>query len=92
MNGHDIHKEIMKLTEELEKAPRWALAYAFASQAIFSRLQFAPSAEAAIAAARCEILPHVAEACKTARIVSHGRRLERLIHKIDQGLKDVQGS
>lgn len=92
MNGLELHEEIMKLTAELEKAPRWALAYALASSSIYSRMQFAPSAEVAISAARCEILPHVQEACKTARIVAHGRRMERLIQKIDQGLEDVRRS
>ena len=80
----------MQFTQELEKAPRWALAYALASSSIYSRLPFAPDAETAIAAARCEILPHVQEACKTARIVAHGHRLERLIQKIDKGFKDVR--
>lgn len=92
MNGLELHNEIMRFTQELEKAPRWALAYALASSAIYSRLPFAPDAEAAIAAARLEILPHVEEACKTARIVAHGRRMERLIKKMNKGFKDVRRS
>lgn len=92
MNGLELHNEIQKLTAELEKAPRWALAYALASSSIYSKLPFSPDAETAIAAARLEILPHVEEACKTARIVAHGRRMERLIKKIDQGREDVRRS
>lgn len=92
MNGLVLHDEIMKFTAELEKAPRWALAYALASSSIYSKLPFAPDAETAIAAARLEILPHVEEACKTARIVAYGHRTERLIQKINQVLEDVRGS
>lgn len=84
MNGLDLHDRTKALADELEKAPKLALAWALATATLTSaRVLLAADKPAAADEEAARMKEHVSEYTGIARSVYARRRYDRLIKELD---------